>query len=49
VAYRDVPYELFNLENEIIDFILKKVVVMRELPFIKATNNLELSTDLKKI
>ena len=38
----------FN-EQQIIDLILKQVIVMRELPLIKVTNSLERENEVKKI
>lgn len=49
VAYKDIAYELLQQEQDIIDFLLRKVVMMRELPLIKATKELEVENDLKEV
>ena len=49
VAYKDIPYESWNHEQEIIDYLLRKVVMMRELPLFKATKDLAIENDLKEV
>lgn len=47
VAYQCFPYENLGAEQEIIDYLLKRVVLMREMPLVTATKNLEFAKDLK--
>ena len=49
VAYASFPYDQLQEEWEIINFILRKVVMMRELPLVKATKNLTFMKDIHTI
>ena len=42
-------YEYNDLEESIINFLLEKVVVMREVPFVRAMEQLEKNANVKKI
>lgn len=47
VAYASFPYESLTQEQEIIDYLLKRVVFMREMPLANAAKSLEFARDLK--
>ena len=49
VAFASFPYEHLQEEWRIINFILRKVVMMRELPLVKATKNLTFMKDIQTI
>lgn len=49
VAYANQPYDLLSDETEIINLILRKVVLMRELPLITASKNLAFAKDYQLI
>ena len=42
-------YEYSNLEESIVSFLLEKVVVMREVPFVRAIEQLEKNANVNKI
>jgi hypothetical protein len=41
VVTRDEPYPLYYIEEELIQFLLERVVMMRELPFMRKAAELE--------
>ena len=43
------PYDYSDLEESLISYILEKVVVMREVPFVRAIENLERNVNVNKI
>lgn len=45
VAYAQFPYDYLVIEQDIIDYLLRKVVLMRELPLVKATKSLTYQRD----
>ena len=42
-------YQFIKTEDYIISFLIEKAVAMREVPFMKATDALEFSTNLTKV
>lgn len=46
VAFANYPYDNFQEEQNIINFLLRKVILMRELPLVKATKNLTFIRDI---
>lgn len=49
VVTRDDPYPLFEIEEDFIQFILERVVMMRELPFMRQALVLERELYLLKM
>jgi hypothetical protein len=49
VAHAHEPYKEQTEESEIINYLLRKVVLMRELPLVKATKNLAFLRDIGTI
>lgn len=49
VAHAHEPYKEQTEESEIINYLLRKVVLMRELPLVKATKNLTFLKDITTI
>ena len=45
----DMQYDYGSLEESLISFILEKVVVMREVPFVRAMEQLERNANVSKI
>ena len=44
-----MDYDYCSLEESLINFLLEKVVVMREVPFVRAMEQLERNTNVNKI
>ena len=49
IVEENMPYEYQELEENLIRFLLEKVIVMREVPFMKATEKLERNKNINKI
>jgi len=49
IVEEHTPYEYSDLEESIINFLLEKVVVMREVPFVRAMEQLEKNANVNKI
>ena len=45
----EMDYDYCSLEESLINFLLEKVVVMREVPFVRAMEQLERNTNVNKI
>ena len=49
IVEENMQYEYQELEENLIRFLLEKVIVMREVPFMKATEKLERNKNINKI
>jgi hypothetical protein len=49
VATRDDPYAYEQIEEDFIQFLLEKVVMLRELPYMRAALNVERDQNLQKL
>ena len=49
IVEENMAYEYQELEENLIRFLLEKVIVMREVPFMKATDKLERNKNINKI
>ena len=49
IVEESLPYEYTDLEESIVSFLLEKVVVMREVPFVRAMEQLEKNGNVNKI
>ncbi len=45
----NLAYDYKDLEESLINFLLEKVVVMREVPFVRAIESLERNQNVNKI
>ena len=45
----NIKYDYEDLEESLINLLMEKVVVMREVPFMKAIEQLERNTNVQKI
>ena len=45
----EMEYDYASLEESLINFLLEKVVVMREVPFVRAMEQLERNANVNKI
>ena len=45
----EMEYDYGSLEDSLINFLLEKVVVMREVPFVRAMEQLERNVNVNKI
>ncbi len=45
----NLAYDYKDLEESLINFLLEKVVVMREVPFVRAIESLERNQNINKI
>lgn len=49
IVEENIKYDYEDLEESLINLLMEKVVVMREVPFMKAIEQLERNTNVKKI
>ena len=49
IVEENMTYDYQQLEESLIRFLLEKVIVMREVPFMKATEKLERNKNINKI
>lgn len=49
IVEENTKYDYEDLEESLINLLMEKVVVMREVPFVKAIEQLERNTNIKKI
>ena len=49
IVEENTKYDYEDLEESLINLLMEKVVVMREVPFMKAIEQLEKNTNVKKI
>jgi putative effector of murein hydrolase len=49
IVEENLPYEYSELEESIVSFLLEKAVVMREVPFVRAMEQLEKNANVNKI
>lgn len=45
----EMEYDYGSLEDSLINFLLEKVIVMREVPFVRAMEQLERNVNVNKI